>query len=374
MFPSLQRFKEGPLVQLPPNKVDSQLLEKLKSIDAKGVIYKLPADKTYSIDEPKVESHIKELVESYKNTSIKVILDLTPNYVTTEDKLYKKALDDETYRSAFIWLDRARQPNNWLPKEGGEKSAWKEVLPLKYVLSQFGANFIDLQLNDTIAKEKFKDVLRQLVRLGVKGFRLANAKHYIIDKNAQDEGQSNVANTVHTDYAFWTHTGTTFQPGLGQLLHEFWQVVHNETNGEGFLTVSENIERPDVFSIADNTIGFDLPIVGVLPTILAQNSSGVAKRFINEVENTARLIGKSTWLQWPYDKKALEETKIGSSEYNKFLFLLPGVPVAELDVLLGTNNSNVAEIKNLEVIRKTQSFQHGSFEVYTDNTTIAYSR
>lgn len=336
----------------------------------------MPADKTYSIQtDETVKNHIKELVDDFKNTSMKVILDLTPNFVTTEDDLYKQAMINETYRSAFVWLARARNPNNWLSKVDSG-SAWKEVKTQNYVLSQFGPNNIDLQLNDTIAKEKFKQVLRNLIEMGVKGFRLANAKHYIIDKTAPDDGQSSIPSlsTVHTDYRFWTHSGTTFQPGVGQLLNEFADVVEIGTKGEGFLSVTDNIVRPDIFKNIGGKIGFELPIISALPHTLTESGSTVAKKLKSELNSTFTQLGDKAWVQWPLENPASGEGKIGISEYNIFLFLLPGVPVGTLDQLTGSNNTAV--IKALEKIRKTQSFQHGSFEVYTENndTIIAYSR
>lgn len=375
-FLNIFRFKEGPLVKLHPEiKVDAQLLEKLQSIETKGVIYQLPADKTYSVHTDEVRNHIKGLIENFKNTTVKVILDLTPNFVTTEDDLYKLAIANDTYRSAFIWLERTRFPNNWLTKEGNG-SAWKEVKTQNYVLSQFGPNNIDLQLNDTFAKEKFKKVLHDLVELGVKGFRLANAKHYIIDKTAPDDGQSSLPNKIHTDYDFWTHSGTTFQAGIGQLLNEFSQFVSNETNGEGFLSVSENIERPEVFKNNTNQIGFDLPMINVLSYKLNENGSNVAEKLRLKLESAVNDLGQNVWIQWPYEKPALDKLKVGTSEYNIFLFLLPGVPVGTLDEFIGLNNTNLDEVKKLEAIRKSQSYQHGSFAVYSylNDTVIAYSR
>lgn len=365
-------------------KADSQLIEKLQSIDTKGVIYNLPADKTYSVGSDKtVDNYITEIVNGFKNTSMKVILDLTPNYVTTENELYKLALKDEKYRSAFLWLERSRIPNNWLSKVQ-DGSAWKMVKAENYVLSQFGENFIDLQLNDPIAKEKFIDVLRHCIRMGVKGFRLANTKHYIIDRTIPDDSSIQTTNqkAVHTDYEFWTHTGTTYQPGIGQLLNEFWQVVKNETNGEGFLSVTDYIEHPEKYTIDNNRIGFDLPIfVNLTSTLLNDSTKPIAARLrerLSTLNNTQMLTtNKDVGLQWPYENSARNSLKIGASEYNIFLFLLPGVPVGTLQDFVGTNNTaTLKEIKELEAIRKTQSYQHGSFEVYTANndTIIAYSR
>lgn len=383
---SFHRYKEGPLIEMPKNAkyqiFPPKTMEQLQSIDAKGVIYNLPADKTYSLDTKEVQDYIKEAVEIFKNTNIKVIFDLTPNYVTTDHKLYQLAGTNETYRSAFVWKETARFPNNWLSKVPNAKtngSAWQLAQANNYVLSQFGENNIDLQMNDPIVKDLFKDVLRQLARMGVSGFRLANAKHYIINKNIPDDQSiSRNPGAVHTDYSFWTHSDSTNQPGLGDLLHEFWQVVHNETNGDGFLSVSDYIEAPNVFHVKENTFGFDLPIlVNLTATLqLSNDSSTVAKKLYNQLSNTFAHLDSSVWLQWPYEKMAANSAKIGTSEYNIFLFLLPGVPVGSIDDFTGAGNETIEDIKKLESFRKTPSYQHGKFHVYSflNDTVIAYTR
>lgn len=385
-FPNLfYRYKEGPLVEMPKYtdiKIVPSLIEKLQSIDAKGVIYNLAADKTYSLDTPNVQKFIKEAVENFKDTNIKVIFDLTPNYVTTDNELYKLAGTNETYRSAFVWRETARFPNNWLSKVPNAKtngSAWQLAQANNYVLSQFGENNIDLQMNDPIVKDLFKGVLRQLARMGVKGFRLANAKHFIINKNIPDDHSiSRNPGAVHTDYSFWTHSDSTNQPGLGELLHEFWQVVNNETDGDGFLSVSDYIEAPNVFQHKPDEYGFDLPIlVNLTATLHTPNdSSTVAKKLYNQLSKTFPKPEVSVWLQWPYEKVAANNAKIGTSEYNIFLFLLPGVPVGSMNDFTGFGNETIEEIKKLESFRKSPSYQHGTFNAYNvlNDTVIAYTR
>lgn len=364
-------------------KIVPPLIEKLQSIDAKGVIYNLPADKTYSLDTKEVQDYIKETVDNFKNTTIKVIFDLTPNYLTTDNKLYQLAGTNETYRSAFVWKETARLPNNWVSKVPNAKtnnSAWQLASQANnYVLSQFGENNIDLQMNDPIVKDLFKDVLRQLARMGVKGFRLANAKHYIINKDIPDHVSiSKNPGAVHKDYSFWIHSESTNQPGLGDLLYEFGQVVHNETNGEGFLSVSDYIEVPNVFHNKENAFGFDLPILVNLTATLQVSNDGstVAKKLYSKLSNTFTNLDSSVWLQWPYEKMAANNAKIGTSEYNIFLFLLPGVPVGSIDDFTGFGNETIEEIKKLETFRKTPSYQHGKFQVYSvlNDTVIAYTR
>lgn len=364
------RYKEGPLVKLPPNNVEPDTIEKLKLIKAKGVIFELPADKTYLVDTVEVQNYVKNLVENFRNSTINVILDLTPNFVTTEDELYRLALNDTKYRSAFVWIE-GHLPPKWISKVAAG-SAWKEVKAQNWVLSQFGVNNIDLQLSDPTAREKLRKVLETLVDLGVNGFRLANAKHYIINsKDLKDESPSGKESAVHSEYDFWNHQQTTFQPGLPQLFEEFSNIVKNYTKNEGFLSVSDDIERPEVFSLTPGHFGFDLPIHTVLPQTLATAGPNVAKQLFTELNLAVNNLGVKTWPQWVYSN-----TSSGLSEYSIFLFLLPGVPVGTIDNFVGTSQSDLHNIQVLEEIRAGASYQHGTFDVYFDanQSVVAYSR
>lgn len=374
----MRRFKEGPLVKLPPDNVEPDVLAKLKEVKAKGVIFKLPADKTYLVDTPEVQKYVKELVEHFKNTTINVILDLTPNYVTTEDELYRLALNDTKYRDAFVWVETSKPtpPTNWRSK-ADHIAAWKEVKTQNWVLSQFGTNNIDLQLNNPIAKEKFKKVLQSLIALGVKGFRLSNVKHFIVaSKDLKDDILSRKEGTVHDDYQFYTHEQTTFQTGLGDLLEEFATAVRNYTKGEGFLSVTEDVERTDAFFGTDGHFAFDIPIhSSVLTRLLTTGAPSLANRLYTELSTAVKEISIKTWTQWVYSDTATSWT-IGLSEYNIFLFLLPGVPVGSIENFVGTNGSELKNVQILEEIRSGASYQHGSFDVYLDakKAVVAYTR
>lgn len=379
----LSWYKEGPLIQLPTElpsaNIDDNLKEHLKKMNAKGVIYKLPGDKTYAVHTDEVREHIKTLVEKFKNTTINVVLDLTPNYVTTENELYIKALENETYQSAFVWSERARLPTNWVKKDGSG-NAWKEVKPQNFVLRQFGENNVDLDLNDTYAKNMFKDVLRSLIKLGVKGFRLSNSKHFIINKHVLTDNQvkigENNKGSLHSDYEFWEHKSTTNQLGIGQLLKEFTDLVKNQTNGEGFLSITEKIEKPEAFKIGTKAVGFDLPIFSVLPLAIVGNNTNIAESFKKELTKMVENWGHQQWPQWICVKDELSKLGLGTSEYNMFLFLLPGVPVGTIGEIAGPNSANIEELKDLDKLRSTPSFQHGAFDVFTDLSggVIAYSR
>lgn len=378
-------YQEGPLVVANVHiKNDEVVINKLKSIGAKGVIYSLPADKTYSIVSEnqtivsEVETYVTSLVKDFENTGIQLIFDLTPNYVTTEDDLFKKAKNNETYQSAFIWKNiSTNPPNNWLSKVNNTP-AWHLVKTDHHVLSQFGDSNIDLQLNDTIAKEYFKNVLRKLVKLGVKGFRLANAKHYIIDQNIPADSliSDKSLDSRHDEYKFWTHNGSTYQPGLNKLLHEFWTVVNNETDGKGFLSVTDYIERPEVFKNENsNKFDFDLPpVVDLTPTLLEESSDTANKLHTRLTMSPFGRIGENFWPQWP--EVVAKDTTESTLHYYIFLSLLPGVPILSYDSIKNADNSTLETIKKLEDIRSKPPYQQANFEVYTanNNTVIAYSR
>lgn len=357
-------------------KVDAKLVDKLKAIEAKGVIYSLPDDKTYKLNETEVQRFIKKALDDFKDTGIKVIFDLTPNYVMKDDDLFQQAKDNEPLRKAFIWKGTNRNPNNWLskvPNPNTNHAAWQKIQHDTYVLSQFGPDTIDLQLNDPLAKEKFKNVLREIARMGVKGFRLANAKHYIIDPEAPDEKSiSTEVGRVHTDYSFWAHTFSTNRAGIGDLLHEFSQVVNNETNGDGFLSVTDFIESPEVFK-TENNFGFELPILTNLSVVnLSSEQIPVAKKLYQKLHP---FENRTTWQQWSIGKLAATNATV-TSAYNTFLFLLPGVPVGSIQDLIDTDNATINEIKQLEELRKTASYQHGTFACHLghNDTVIAYTR
>ncbi|XP_055586534.1 neutral and basic amino acid transport protein rBAT [Uranotaenia lowii] len=372
-------YEEGPLIQLGEQQNYQAQVDEIRKYGAKGVIYELPADQTYFVDTPEVEAKIKELVGTFGSKDIKVILDVTPNFVTGQDQLFKEASaqEDSPSRAAFVWKQSGKPPTNWLALDGD--SAWREV-GSSHVLAQFGPDRYDLQLGNAVAKDKLKGVLGHLARLGVRGFRLSNAKHFVIDADGKDDVNADVADKSLTlkDYGFWTHSHTTYQDGLGALLQELAAEVRNATNDEGFLSVSEDIVRPEAFA-AGGKLGVDLPEFGNVEEVLQQaGESGAAdavreavQRAYVEINKYSSPSGGKSWIQWPFTRLS----NVGASEYSIFTFLLPGVPVVPLDVLNFGEKSH-ATIEQLEKFRASPTCQHGSFDIYKDanGTSVGYTR
>lgn len=369
----LSWYEQGPLVLLSPET--EQQPSDFKAIGAKGVIYKLNPDETYLVHTADVKDKIKKVVDQFNAQNINVIVDITPNFVGKDDELLQKALanSQSDERSAFIWYEGAKQKPNWLAiPEGPEGSAWNETAPGKFILSQFGKNRFDLQLSDKFAKEKLKGVLTELLNIGVKGFRFANAKHFIIvSKDFEDEEVKNAEGPAlgHTLYKFWTHKGSTYLPGLGDLLHEFSEFVKNKTNKDAFISVTDNIEQLDPFYLnGTQQFGIELPIYGLLPHTLAGNALDTTKTLHTELKQ----ITNTSKPQWIYDNLTLIENAVGLSEYHAFIALLPGVPVATLDAFQAQNLTSY--LSALQEMRTTPSYMHGSFDSYVDNDIIAYTR
>ncbi|XP_040173426.1 uncharacterized protein LOC120906075 isoform X2 [Anopheles arabiensis] len=385
----LSWWQEGPLVELDGERQFADQLPEVERYGAKGVIYRLPADETYLVETAAVQGKLKQLVSTFGTKDVKVVVDITPNYVTKEDALFQEALQkpDSAAHSAFVWREAGMKPPNWL-SIAEEGSAWKNASNNQYVLSQFGADRYDLQLGEPAARDKLKATLKALLGQGVRGVRLANAKHLLINRDGGDEAPMNLEEAdkslTHTDYGFWTHKETTYREGLGELFRELVELVHEQTDGEGFLSVTEDILRPEVFAV-NGTLQMDAPLYGNIEFDLREGSGpDVARKLRHDIENAYRTISEyaavasgagsgKPWLQLRYDRASLEH--VPASEYTVFHFLLPGVPVFPLDVLARGNVSSES-VETLEKFRATPSFQHGLFNVYTDAnaSAIAYTR
>lgn len=362
---ALEWYKQGVLAQFDIlNGIDH--LSLAKKVEATGVIYELPAEFTYSVKDPKVEEIIKNVVEKYKDSGVNVIMDITPNYVNRDSIMMKNALADETKRTPFIWIKNHKEPNNWVSLVNG--SAWSEVLPQNYVLSQFGDGLYDLNMNDTIVKKEFIDTLTHLLHLGVKGFRLKNTKFFFfLLNNMQDEIPSNKEGYILTQYKFWTHTQTTFQEGLGDVLYQYLVAVKN-ISSDAFFSVAEDVIRPEVYQTKDHQYGIDLPVYGDFTQSLNQPHG---KNLHEELQNTLNTVNH-TWLQWNYGDLTTE-SPVDPSAYSLFLSLLPGVPVIPVESAALRNISN-ATYHHIEQLRSSASYKYGDFDQFPSETLAAYSR
>ncbi|XP_058127089.1 uncharacterized protein LOC131290443 [Anopheles ziemanni] len=377
----LSWWQEGPLMELTGGERYDEQLQQAQRYGAKGVIYELPADQTYFVDTPAVQEQLKKLVADFGSKNIKVAVDITPNFVTKNDSLFQTALgqkDGPEYR-AFVWRDTSKQPpTSWLSVVD-DKSAWETASNGMYVLSQFGPDRYDLNFEAQSARDRLKNTLKQLLELGVRGVRLNNAKHLLINADGEEETIMNPVDVDKTktvnQYGFYTHRETTYRDGLGSLFHELSTFVHEQTDGEAFLSVTEYLHRLEVFTV-NGTLPIDAPLYGNIEFDLRDTVAGpnATRKLRKDIESAYRTVSNNqpasdkSWLQLRYNS-----TSLNASEWAVFHFLLPGVPVFPVDALSNVSHESV---ELLEKFRTTPSFQHGLFNVYNDAnaTAIAYTR
>lgn len=226
-------------------------------------------------------------------------------------------------------------------------------------------------MNDSNVKHELINSLSHLIEIGVKGFRFTNAKYFIIKKDINEESVSAYTyNYTHDEYDFWTHTHTTFQEGLGDLLNEFKASVKNTSNDEIFLSVSEDTIRPEVFKTKSGSFGIDIPIYARFMNAFESKPNSIDKSLYKELQITMETVGNNTWLQWLYNADKLKYND--TSAYYMFLSLLPGTPVipAYSRFLNLTDNT----IDQIESLRKSPSYMHGDFNIYHSGEITAYSR
>lgn len=301
------------------------------------------------------------------------MLDLTANYVTENDELFKSAkAGDAESLSAFVTTDSIVD-NNWKKIAGG-KEAWKQE-GRKYFLSQFD-NYYDLQFTSSVAQVKLIGVLTHLVGLGVKGFRLSNAKHFIINPDLKSELHDDPTRKHgFEEYGFYTHGQTIYQNGLGNVIHNFSKAVYTATEGEGFVTIKDDSgSRADILVIdKTKTFGFDLPRFKFLNQFLQSSDAGVPRKIFNGFNSLKDTIDltSSLWMQITYKPENFKQgTGLDDSAYNLFMGLLPGVQIVPLEALTHSVHKKLTEARNSTV------FQHGKFDYLLsfNDTAFAYTR
>lgn len=368
-------WKKGPIVEITAD-VDEATIENIKKFNVQGVIYELPASETYFVETPNVHDKLKRLVEKFNAKDIHVVIDLTPNYVTEGDELFQEAKKDPSDKESLEAFVTTNTDVNW-KKVGASGTAFKKV-GNKFFLNQFD-NFYDIRLDNPKAQNKFTQVLEHLTKIGIKGFRLANAKHYIFD-NIENEHQIAEAHKSNMDdYSFYHHKHSTYVNGLGDLIEKFSLLVKNLTNDEGFLTVKDDMTgHSPIFKPTNQTsFGFDLPRYGFINKHLKMPNPTTARNLYNEFSNfneTNQGLISTMWIQLPFSKANHEQFE--STAFNMYIGLLRGVQIAPLDDLINSKDNKTDAYSKLEEIRKTQVFQHGNFNFFIsqNDTAFAYSR
>lgn len=362
-------WQQGPFVTVDKIDVSPEEVAEIKGTGARAVVYALPPDDTYFLDtREEIRQNIKKLVDQFAPKDINVVLDIVPNYIPRNHPLFTEALSNEEKRGPFL-IAKGAAPTNWL-RVNEQQSAWVgNVLADHHILSQFGDDRFDLQLSDPTAKDLLEKSIRGFIELGIKGIRLTNAEHLIIGELKDDESTMTTPK-IHTEYEFWTHKYTTYHEDLPALLLDLKAAVLNATSGNGFLSLSHPIKRPEGL-IKANVVPYDLPQYGKFTKSLANSSAAVVIQ--SDLKAALNMFPNRTYLSWSLES-ADELKGIGTSEYNMFLQALSGVPIAPLEVYKMNKSSEFDVNVVIEKMRESPSYMFGDLNTYVNGSTLAFSR
>lgn len=166
----------------------------------------------------------KNMLKKAHEHDISVMVDLVPNHTSDEHAWFKKSRSSRENDKAnwYVWRDgkahehddsgRPLPPNNWRDVlTGGPAWQWDEHRQ-QYYLHSFDVKQPDLNWQNPIVREAFKDVMRFWLDLGVDGFRvdavywMAKEPLFLDDPVNPDyiEGHDNFYSAlIHTNSQGW---------------------------------------------------------------------------------------------------------------------------------------------------------------------------
>lgn len=301
---------------------------------------------------------------------------MTPNIVQDTSEFYINATKEQPQNWSSFITHTVR--NNWAKAEG-QGSAWKELSRNNFILAQFDG-FYDLNMESSDVQNRLIEIIHNLASIGIKGFRFNNAKHFLIDRDFKDEALNTGIGTSFSvgQYGFYHHHQTTYRPGLGNLLHKFANSVHNATQGDGFLTIRDDVgSKVEVLQINNSSVfGISIPKLNFINKNL--KSSPESSKLLNSGFNLmvdSKIDLTTAWMQIPFDNKMFSDKGfIGYPAYKIFINLLPGVQIASLKDFTQGNDLKMNKI--LKEARESSAFQHGSFDFMTssNDTAFGYTR
>ena len=203
----------------------------------------------------------KELVDTYHNKGLRVIVDQVYNHCSQEHEWFKKSINkEEPYTDYFVWVDakgfdadgKPIAPNNWpstWDSSGESVWAWNEKRQQFYMHS-FDISMPNLNLNNPKVRAEMLNVAKCWLDLGVDGFRLDGSCHYGYDERMLDNpllpnGEQmriyDINNRVGKEFLDDIQRLVDSYPGRKTLLSEFVFDKGRYGNAKGKHTIRESI-------------------------------------------------------------------------------------------------------------------------------------
>ncbi|CAG9565187.1 unnamed protein product [Danaus chrysippus] len=356
------RYETGPLLDLDlaDYTTAESHLETLQQFQVSGV-FASACQTTYEVlEDSSCLDKFKQFAEKAKNYGIKIIVDLTANFVPTSHPWFQQSENSsEQYSEYFIWVKSdehdpelntsiPKPPNDWVSTVNTGAWSWSDKRK-EFYLHQYGEGLADLNFHNPNVVKQFDEVIRLWMKAGAGGIRLHNVRQLLVSTPPLSElphtGAGSTPGADHSQYPFWKHSRTSDQPQLDPLLAHWSYIVEQASSEPTVFTLAEP-SRPELFMLQRNTSCLRPP--SGAPLDLAR--TGAAKLLAERLP------------RWPAikltDDKPDEETAV-------FSMLLPAAPVMVLEQLAGDDNDTTPSesLKHAISLRTDASIQHGAWVV-----------
>ncbi|XP_038206472.1 uncharacterized protein LOC119828406 isoform X1 [Zerene cesonia] len=358
-------YEKGPLVDVSSVEdyaIIEPNLQLLKDAQVAGVFVSSCKDAYEVLDNENASclQQFKDFVAKAKSFGVKVIVDLTANFVPLSHKWFQLSENrSEEYKDYFIWQSSQeydadeptgtpKPPNSWVSTENEPAWSWSEKRK-EFYLHLYGADQPQLNFNNTAVVKRFDDVLKIWMKAGADGIRLQKARELVVNVTRGAEvprsGSGSQPAADHTQHAFWRHRHTTDQPELDGLLAHWAHLVRALAAEESVFTIAETGGRPELFLLARNTSWL--------------RPAGAAPRAPRPAAPAAAAL-RERLPRWPLLQLTSEEPSL---ELAVFSMLLPAAPVLALEQLTAPEfNSTAGELlSQLSTLRGDASIEHGRY-------------
>jgi alpha-glucosidase len=162
----------------------------------------------------------EKLIEEAHALGIRIIIDIVPNHCSDQHPWFQEALRGGPARDLFHFREGDAPPNDWQSRFGGP--AWSQTPDGSWYLHLYSAEQPDLNWDNPVVREEFRDVLRFWLDRGVDGFRIDVADGLVKDFGRPDaELPYSDQDGVHEIYRDWRRIIDEY-PGERVFVGEMW--------------------------------------------------------------------------------------------------------------------------------------------------------
>ncbi|CAK1583342.1 unnamed protein product [Parnassius mnemosyne] len=358
-------YEKGPLVDM--SSVDNfenleSELPLLQNSQVEGIFTYVCKDTYEVLETPDCLQQFKDFVTKAKKYSIKVIVDLTANFVSKSHTWFALSENRSAeYDNYFIWAKggdydeagKPQVPNNWVSTLDTPAWSWSEQRQ-EFYLHQYGEDQPDLNFTNPDVVRQFDKVLKLWMEAGADGIRLHKARQLVVNASLADEvadaGSGIAREATHSQYKFWRHRHTSDLPALEPLLAHWAHLVDHTPPatgaGETVFTLAEE-RRPELFLLRHNLTSLRPPSAA---PIQVSNAAEVVVRLRNLLP------------YWPAIQLVDEEET--NEELSSLALLLPAAPVVDINQLgVDNNTTDSSHFSQMAAMRQDSSIEHGLYSI-----------